>query len=180
MLDHTTPGVARDGPSALAICAATPATCGVAIDVPEMVLVAVLEPFPASAAEQNKHVVRQLRLLRPPSHVKGKKAKMLFAKQQAEIKRFKAGRDCEHELQPVHAVGREPQLVLVVGQELHDALVAVRHRRAQLHVQRQQRLGHRAEVALQRHARVRELEERRQAPRAAVVGGGRRVVEGQG
>jgi hypothetical protein len=33
------------------------------------------------------------------SHVKGKKAKMLFAKQQAEIKRFKAGRDCEHELQ---------------------------------------------------------------------------------
>jgi hypothetical protein len=33
------------------------------------------------------------------SHVKGKKARMLFVKQQAEIKRFKAGRDCEHELQ---------------------------------------------------------------------------------
>jgi hypothetical protein len=46
-LDQTTPGVVRAGPSALAICAATPATCGAAIDVPDMTLVAVVLPIHA-------------------------------------------------------------------------------------------------------------------------------------
>jgi hypothetical protein len=50
-LDQTTPGVER-GPSALAICAATPATCGVAIDVPDRMLVAVELPIHAEVMSE--------------------------------------------------------------------------------------------------------------------------------
>lgn len=75
----------------------------------------------------------------------------------------------QHQAQPVHPVRGELQLVLVVGEQLHHARIAVRHTSAQLLVQGRQGRGGGPDVTLERHARVRQLEEGRQAAGAGVA-----------
>ena len=79
----------------------------------------------------------------------------------------------EGEVEAVHAVGREAQLALAVGEQVHEVGLARRDRRAQLDEERREPDGRGLEVAVDRHARVRQLEERRHALRVALgVGGG--------
>ena len=78
----------------------------------------------------------------------------------------------EGEVEAVHAVGREAQLALAVGEQVHEVGLARRDRRAQLDEERREPDGRGLEVAVDRHARVRQLEERRHALRVALGVGG--------